>query len=49
VQLHHFVEILTIHPKIASAILWLLYGLYMGKINFEKTYSKEFFDAFMMI
>jgi len=45
----HFVEILKIHPKIASALLWLLYGLYMGKTNFEKTFLKEFFDAFMMI
>jgi len=40
---------LTIYPKIASALLWLLYGLYMGKTNFEKTYPKEFFDAYMMI
>jgi len=27
----HFVEILTIYPKIASALLWFLYGLYLGK------------------
>ena len=47
----HFVEMLSIDPKIASALLWLLYGLYYiwGKTNFEKTYPKEFFDAFMMI
>jgi len=25
---------LTIYPKIASALLWLLYGLYMGKNKF---------------
>ena len=45
----HFVEILAIDTKIASALLWLLCGLYMGKNNFEKTSPKEFFDAFMMI
>jgi len=47
----HFVEILTIYPKIASVLLWLLYGLYKlwGKTSFEKTCPKELFDAFMMI
>ena len=37
----HFVEILTIYPKIASALLWLLYRLYMGKNNFWENLSKR--------
>jgi len=44
----HFVEILTIYTKMASALLWLLYVIYMGKNKFEKTYPKEFFDYFMI-
>ena len=44
----HFVEILTIYPKIASALLYF-YGFSMGYIgrrtNSEKT-PKEFFDVF---
>jgi len=44
----HFAD-LTIYPKNTSALLWLLYGLYMGKTNFEKTYLKEFFDVIMII
>jgi len=36
----HFVEILTAHPKIANALLWLLYGLYMGENTFWENLSK---------
>jgi len=32
---------LTIYPKIASALLWLLCGLYMGKNKFWGNLSKR--------
>ena len=50
----HFAEILTIYPKIASALLWLPYGLYMymGKNTFWENLSKEvlwcFYDDLSM-
>ena len=46
----HFVGILTIYPKIASALVWLLYGLYYGeKQILRKLIQRSFVDAFMMI
>jgi len=47
--LRYFFQILTIDPKVCSALLWLLYWFYMGKNKFEKTSPEEFFDAFLLI
>ena len=42
----HFVEILTIDPKLLLHFYGFSMGYIWGKTNFEKTYPKEFFDAF---